>query len=79
MNDTQLENWRRVLIGVVGPWAMFMPKEQIIALRDRLQSRVDAQQGARVVEFCSCDPEKQGKTIHVDGGVTCNKCSKTRR
>ena len=78
MNDTQIENWRHILVGMVGPYALIMPREQIIALRNRLQSRVAAESHVQADEFCSYNPEKQGKTIHIDGKVTCNKCNKTR-
>jgi len=78
MNDTQVENWRRVLVGMVGPYALIMPREQIIALRDRLQSRIAAEHSVQADAACACDPAKQGKTIHADGRVTCNKCGKPR-
>jgi hypothetical protein len=42
MNDEkltpeQIENWRRVLCGMIGPYALMMPAEQIQLYRDKLQ------------------------------------------
>lgn len=79
MNDTQVENWRRVLVGMVGPYALIMPREQIIALRDRLQSRIATEQSVQSDEACACDQKYHGYTKHMDGSVTCNHCRKTRR
>mgnify|MGYP006980376562 CR=1 FL=1 len=79
MNDTQVENWRRVLLGMVGPYALIMPREQIIALRDRLQSKVAAEQSVQADEACACDQKYHGYTKHMDGSVTCNHCRKPRR
>lgn len=79
MNDTQVENWRRILVGMIGPYAFIMPREQIIALRDRLQSKVAAEHSVQADEFCVCDQNYHGKTIHLDGRVECNHCHKTRR
>lgn len=42
MNDTEIENWRIVLFGAIGHDALLMPREQIIALRDRMQASVTA-------------------------------------
>lgn len=75
MTDEQIENWRRVLFQMIGPYAFFMPREHIQAYRDRMQAAVDALPEATL---CSCDPKREGKTIHLDGRVTCNKCHKER-
>ena len=42
-NDTkltpeQIGNWRRVLIGMIGPYAIIMPDEEIQAVRNTMQS-----------------------------------------
>lgn len=76
LSEEQIKNWRRVLIGMFGPYALLMPKEQIQLFRDRLASGL-TQRAAD--EFCTCDPNHEGKTIHLDGRVECNKCHKTRR
>ena len=41
MTDEQVENWRKVLCVTIGPYALIMPKEQIIDMRDKLQSEAD--------------------------------------
>ena len=38
LSEEQIKNWRRVLIGMFGPYALLMPKEQIQLFRDRLAS-----------------------------------------
>jgi hypothetical protein len=42
MTDKQIQNWREVLVGMLGPYALLMPKEQVIALRDKMQAQADA-------------------------------------
>jgi hypothetical protein len=41
LTDEQIENWRKILVGIIGPYALLMPIEKIIAFRDNLQSFVD--------------------------------------
>lgn len=37
MTEFQIENFRKVLIGIVGSYALIMPKEEVIAIRDKMQ------------------------------------------
>jgi hypothetical protein len=81
MNDEQVANWRRVLTGQLGAYALIMPKEQIIALRDKLQGQVNAINPMDLVpenSNCLCDRSYYGQTVHGDGRITCNKCKKVR-
>ena len=39
--DKQIENWRNVLLGMIGPYALIMPKEEIEKLADTFQKRMD--------------------------------------
>ena len=41
LTDAQVENWRRVLFGIVGPYALIMSKEDIQLWRNQLQKGVD--------------------------------------
>jgi len=41
LTSEQIENWRKVLVGVFGPYAMVMSNEQIQDYRDRMQGAVD--------------------------------------
>ena len=41
LTDQQIENWRSVLVGIIGPYALLMPDEQVQALRDRYQDIAD--------------------------------------
>lgn len=38
----QVENWRNVLVHSLGPIALMLPEEEIQAIRDQIQSCVDA-------------------------------------
>lgn len=38
LTDEQVENWRRVLCAMFGPYALIMPREQVQAIRDRIQA-----------------------------------------
>ena len=40
LTDAQVENWRKVLCGMLGPWALVMPREDIVKIRDRFAARV---------------------------------------
>lgn len=44
LTDEQIENWRRVLCGMLGPYALIMPKEQVQRLRDKMQRDLNAQE-----------------------------------
>jgi hypothetical protein len=37
LTDEQIENWRKVLCGILGPYALIMTREQIQAFRDKMQ------------------------------------------
>lgn len=41
MTETQVENWRNVLMQMFGPYALIMSKEQIQAMRDKMQACLD--------------------------------------
>ena len=41
MTKEQIANFRKVLITMIGPYGVIMPDEDVIAYRDRLQSRVN--------------------------------------
>lgn len=40
LTPTQIENWRRVLCGMIGPYALIMPVEDIQKFRDKMQKDV---------------------------------------
>ena len=41
MTPEQIENWRSVLCGMIGPYALIMPAEMVQAIKDKIQSQVD--------------------------------------
>jgi len=41
MTDEQIENFRRVLCSLIGPYAVIMPKEEIVRFRDKFQNTID--------------------------------------
>ena len=41
LNPEQIDNWRKVLFGMIGPYALMMPAEDIQKYRDILQSRAE--------------------------------------
>lgn len=41
LKPEQIEHWRKVLCGIIGPYAMLMPDEQIQQIRDRMQYHID--------------------------------------
>ena len=50
LTDEQVENWRRVLCGMIGLYALLMSREQIQAYRDEMQARVIAAQSLQMDE-----------------------------
>ena len=41
LTHEQIENWRAVLCGIIGPYALIMPDEKVQAFKDKIQSQVD--------------------------------------
>lgn len=41
LSDEQVENWRKILVTMIGPYAMLMSRDQICAIRDKMQSHID--------------------------------------
>lgn len=77
LNDEQVMHWRFVLVGMIGPYALIAPREEIQAIRDKMQSGLDVKRPVQD-EVCSCDPVKNGTTTYLDGRIICNKCRKPR-
>jgi hypothetical protein len=47
LTDEQVENWRRVIVGMLGPYALIMTREQIMTIRDRLQFMADLEPASK--------------------------------
>jgi predicted house-cleaning noncanonical NTP pyrophosphatase (MazG superfamily) len=41
MNQEQIKNWRGVLCGMLGPYALIMPDSDVIALRNKFQNNIN--------------------------------------
>ena len=41
LSDAQISNWRRILSGTIGPYALIMPASMIQSIRDKLQRNVN--------------------------------------
>lgn len=83
MNEQQIQSWRKILSTKLGLYVLIMPKEQIEAIRDRMQEDINIISELYVKEpmqktICDCDTTKYSKTTHKDGRVTCNKCGLPR-
>jgi hypothetical protein len=49
LTDEQVENWRKVLTSILGPYALIMPRENVQAIRDKMESEQHlAQQTSRL-------------------------------
>ena len=65
LTDEQIENWRKVLFGMIGPYAAIMPVEKIEEMRDSMESRF--------AEMDDPDPDSEplpyevGDVVRVDG------------
>lgn len=50
LTSQQIENWRKILFGMIGLYALMMPVEEIQKFRDKMQANVD-----------KCEAEKEEK------------------
>lgn len=41
MTSEQIKNFRTVLLGMLGPYALLMTDEQIVQMRDKFQKKLD--------------------------------------
>lgn len=41
LTKQQIENWRSVLVGMIGPYALLMKDEQVQHMRDRYQDAIE--------------------------------------
>jgi trans-aconitate methyltransferase len=41
LTKQQIENWRSVLVGMIGPYALLMTDEQVQNIRDQYQGKID--------------------------------------
>ena len=44
LTDQQIENWRKALMVIIGPYAQWATREEIQAYRDRMQKQIDEKQ-----------------------------------
>lgn len=58
LNAEQLRNWRNVLLGMMGPWALMMPDDDVQQMRDEMQRHV----GDESANAESSDLREQPKT-----------------
>ena len=81
LTDTQVSNWRHVLFGLIGPYAVLMPRADVEKLAKVFQNQMNtlANQVAPKNPFCECDQSHYGKSVGKDGVITCNNCKKERR
>jgi len=42
LSPEQIENWRRVLFGMIGPYAIIMPDYEIQRYKDNLQAKLNS-------------------------------------
>ena len=43
LTPEQIENWRKVLLRMIGPYALIAPPEDIQAMRDKMQKNFKTQ------------------------------------
>jgi len=47
LTDEQIKNWRKVLIAMVGPYALIMPKEDVQKIHDKMQKEIDQREESK--------------------------------
>ena len=81
LTPEQILNFRRLLIGSIGPYAFLMSDDDVQAYRDAIQAKLDEVVKDEVdkgVNACSCDTKRYSYTIRMNGDVQCNHCKKLR-
>lgn len=58
LNAEQLKNWRNVLLGMIGPWALMMPDEDVQKMRDEMQFHVNDESANNCGLILSNKPRK---------------------
>jgi len=43
LTPEQVENWRKILVGLIGPYALFLTEDQINDFHDKFQDNIDKQ------------------------------------
>lgn len=69
LTPEQVENWRKVLRGAIGPYASIMPEEQIQELVARMQSQLTPVAADAAIRRC---PECRAM-LEVNS-VYCDRC-----
>ena len=64
MTKEQIENFRKVLVLTLGAYALIMPDEQVIAIRNRMQSQIDQAEKDRVNKQVERKPFVVNKIVH---------------
>ena len=41
LTEEQIDNWRKALLPMLGPYALIAPAEEIQRLRDKMQDKID--------------------------------------
>ncbi len=47
LTPEQIKNWRTAMVGMLGPYALIMPDEQIQRMRDKMQEWCDNEKDAQ--------------------------------
>ena len=59
LTDEQVENWRRVLLGMFGTYALLMTREQIQEYRDKMQEDFAKVEDDEVTSSTNRNPFKE--------------------
>lgn len=46
MTPEQISNFRKVLVGMIGPYALIMPDKDVVEARDMIQARINREEAA---------------------------------
>ncbi len=66
MTPEQINNFRTVLVQIIGPYALLIPDEEVVKLKDNFQARINTKE-AGIAEA----EEKQDRNW-------CSKCGKAK-
>ena len=47
LTPEQIKNWRNILCGIIGPYALIMPDDDVQRLRDQMQAKMGGPQNVR--------------------------------
>ena len=47
LSQEQIDNWRNILVSMLGPYALLMPDTEVQIMHDRMQEQLDVKEATK--------------------------------